>query len=59
MSAKRKNVVRFDLPINPAFDARLTQESDIALTVCRRADPEGVGWAALERAHEERARFLA
>lgn len=51
MSAKRKKVVRFDLPINPAFDQRLGQESDIDLTVCRRADPEEAGWAALEGAH--------
>ena len=51
MSAKHKNVVRFDLPINPAFDERMRQDSDVNLTVCRRADPEEAGWAALERAH--------
>ena len=51
MSAKRKKVVRFDLPINPAFDERLGHEPDIDLTVCRRADPEEAGWAALEQAH--------
>lgn len=51
MSARRKKVVRFDLPINPAFDERLGHESDIDLTVCRRADPEEAGWAALEHAH--------
>jgi len=51
MSTKRKNVVRFDLPTNPAFDARLAHESDIGLTVCVRTGPEEAGWAALERAH--------
>ena len=49
MSPKRKNVVRFDLPLNPAFDQRLAHESDIDLTVCARAWPEAAGWAALER----------
>src|ERR1039458_5774334 len=51
MSTKRKNVVRFDLPQNPAFDQRLAHESDIDLTVCARAGPEEAGWAALERSH--------
>ncbi len=51
MSTKRKNVVRFDLPTNPAFDQRLAHESDIDLTVCARSGPEDAGWAALERAH--------
>src|ERR1039457_3914765 len=51
MSTKRKNVVRFDLPTNPAFDQRLAHESDIDLTVCARTGPEEAGWAALERAH--------
>ncbi len=51
MSTKRKNVVRFDLPVNPAFDERLAHESDIDLTVCARSGPEAAGWAALERAH--------
>lgn len=51
MSTKRKNVVRFDLPVNPAFDQRLGREPDVDLTVCLRADPEEPGWAALSRAH--------
>ena len=51
MTAKRKNVVRFDLPVNPAFDQRLGHESEIELTVCKRAAPEEDGWAALARAH--------
>ncbi|MBE0614307.1 MAG: hydroxyacid dehydrogenase [Burkholderiales bacterium] len=51
MSTSRKNVVRFDLPVNPAFDQRLARESDIDLTVCRQADAEEVSWAALARAH--------
>lgn len=50
MAAKRKHVVRFDLPVNPAFDQRLAQESDIELTVCARSGPETAGWAALEGA---------
>ena len=40
MSTKRKHVVRFDLPQNPAFDQRLAHESDIDLKVCARAGPE-------------------
>jgi len=51
MNVKRKNVVRFDLPVNPAFDQRLARETDISLTVCKRAAPEEESWAALERAH--------
>ena len=51
MSTSRKNVVRFDLPVNPAFDQRLAREADIDLTVCRQAAPEALAWAALERAH--------
>src|SRR5450759_2474759 len=51
MPTKRKNVIRFDLPVNPAFDQRLAHESDIDLTVCARAGPEAAGWAALERSH--------
>lgn len=51
MSSMRKNVVRFDLPTNPAFDQRLAQESDVGLTVCVRKGPEAAGWAALERSH--------
>ncbi|MBK5105780.1 MAG: hydroxyacid dehydrogenase [Burkholderiales bacterium] len=51
MSAKRKNVVRFDLPVNPAFEQRLARESDIDFTLCLRTDPEESAWAALSRAH--------
>jgi D-3-phosphoglycerate dehydrogenase len=51
MSQQRKHVVRFDLPVNPAFDERLARESDIDLTVCARAGAEQAGWAALARAH--------
>jgi len=51
MSAKRKNVVRFDLPVNPAFEQRLARESDIDFTLCLRAAPEEASWAALSRAH--------
>ena len=51
MSTKRKRVVRFDLPLNPAFDERLALESDIGLTVCAHAGPEAAAWTALEHAH--------
>lgn len=51
MPAKRKNVVRFDLPLDPAFDQRLAHEPDIDLRVCTRADPQDACWTALERAH--------
>jgi len=51
MSTKRKNVVRFDLPLNAAFDQRLAREADIDLAVCAPTGPEAEAWAALERAH--------
>ncbi len=51
MVTRRKNVVRFDLAVNPAFDERLWQEHDIAFTVCKRTGPEEVTWPAMERAH--------
>jgi D-3-phosphoglycerate dehydrogenase len=51
MSTKRKGVVRFDLPVNPAFEQRLARESDIDFTLCLRAAPEEAAWAALSRAH--------
>jgi D-3-phosphoglycerate dehydrogenase len=51
MTAKRKNVVRVDLPVNPAFDERLKREPDVDLTICMRAGPEEESWAALARAH--------
>ncbi len=51
MSIPRKQVVRFDLPVNPAFGERLARERDIDLAVCARSGPEDSGWAALERAH--------
>lgn len=51
MPTKRKQVVRFDLPTNPAFDERLAREPDIGVTVCARAGPEETGRAALAGAH--------
>lgn len=51
MSVLRKQVVRFDLPVNPAFGERLAREPDIDLTVCARNGPEDLAWAALGRAH--------
>lgn len=51
MSANPKNVVRFDLWLDPVFDERLAREADIDLTVCAVAGPEEDGWAALGKAH--------
>ena len=51
MSANRKNVVRFDLWLDPVFDERLAREADIDLTVCAVAAPEEKSWAALGKAH--------
>lgn len=51
MVTRRKNVVRFDLAVNPAFDERLGQEHDIAFTVCKRSGPEEAAWPEMERAH--------
>jgi D-3-phosphoglycerate dehydrogenase len=51
MSIPRKNVVRFDMPVNPAFDERLARESEIELAVCSRVGHDAAAWAALERAH--------
>ena len=51
MSAHRKNVVRFDAWLDPAFDARLGREADIDLRVCALAGPEEAGWVALASAH--------
>lgn len=46
-----KNVVRFDLWIDGAFDARLAQEPDMHLAVCTVNGSEEKSWAALEKAH--------
>jgi D-3-phosphoglycerate dehydrogenase len=51
MSTQRKHVVRFDLPVNPAFEERLGREPDIDLALCARAGADEAGWAALARAH--------
>ena len=51
MSTQRKRVVRFDLPVNPAFDERLAREADVELAVCARAGADEAAWAALARAH--------
>jgi len=48
---QKKHVVRFDLWIDPIFDARLTQESDIALSVSSLSARDEAAWAALEQAH--------
>ena len=47
----RKQVVRFDLWVDPVFGQRLVREGDIDVTVCPTAVPEEQGWAALARAH--------
>lgn len=44
-------VRRFDLWINPVFDARLAQEPGIALEVARIGGPAHDAWRALESAH--------
>ena len=44
-------VRRFDLWINPIFDARLAQEPGIALEVARTGGPAHDAWRALESAH--------
>lgn len=44
-------VRRFDLWINPVFDARLAQEPGIALEVARTGGPAHDAWRALESAH--------
>ena len=51
MSANRKNVVRFDLWLDPVFDQRLAREADVDLTICAVAGPEEKSWAALGKAH--------
>ena len=51
MSANRKNVVRFDLWLDPVFEQRLAREADVDLTICAVAGPEEDGWAALGKAH--------
>ncbi|MEJ2801585.1 hydroxyacid dehydrogenase [Comamonadaceae bacterium PP-2] len=44
-------VRRFDLWINPVFDQRLAQESNIELAVAAINGPESDAWNALESAH--------
>lgn len=50
LSDNTKRVVRFDFWTDPAFDARLHGEGDIALAVAPRAD-EAAAWEALRQAH--------
>ena len=47
----KKNVVRLDLPLDGAFDARIAREADIDLTVCAHGAAEEKIWPVLERAH--------
>jgi D-3-phosphoglycerate dehydrogenase len=51
MPAPVKRVVRFDLWVDPVYDARLAREEDIALEVAAVNGDAGAAWAALERAH--------
>jgi D-3-phosphoglycerate dehydrogenase len=51
MSASRKQVVRFDLWLDPVFDQRLAREADVDLAVCAVAGPEERNWNALSKAH--------
>ena len=48
---KLKNVVRFDLWIDPCFDARLKQEQGISLVINSLAKDEQASWASLGQAH--------
>lgn len=47
----KKSVVRLDLPLDGAFDARIQREADVDLTVCPHGAAEEVIWPALEKAH--------
>lgn len=47
----KKNVVRLDLPLDGAFDARIERETDIDLTVCPHGAAEELIWPAMEKAH--------
>jgi D-3-phosphoglycerate dehydrogenase len=51
MSTPTKRVVRFNLWIDPVFDAKLKAEADIELTINAIAGSDAAAWAALERAH--------
>lgn len=48
---QRKQVVRTDLWLDPAFNARLARESDIELSVARVADAPEAALDAVARAH--------
>ncbi len=47
----RKKVVRLDLSLDGAFDARLAREADIDLTICASAAAEETIWPVFEEAH--------
>jgi len=51
MSGLQKRVVRSDLWIAPAFDARLAGEPDIALTIFPVRNDTAAAWEALSAAH--------
>jgi len=48
---KKKNVVRFDFWLNPAFDEMLSAEEAVDLTVLRYADQDAVNFKALSQAN--------
>jgi D-3-phosphoglycerate dehydrogenase len=50
-SAAEKNVVRFDLWLDKAFDARLAGESAVHLQICAADGADDKAWAALAKAH--------
>jgi D-3-phosphoglycerate dehydrogenase / 2-oxoglutarate reductase len=48
---KRFQIVRLDLPIDPAFDARVGAEPGVSLQVCAAKGADGATWHALSNAH--------
>jgi len=51
MTINMKNIVRFDVWIDAAFDTRLAKEEDFSLSVNTLAAPESSAWKTLEQAH--------
>lgn len=47
----RKQVVRFDFWLNPAFDAHMRALPDVDLAICRHADDDAANLAILSKAH--------
>lgn len=47
----RKQVVRFDGWISPAFDETLAAAADVELPICAKSGPEAANWLALQQAN--------